>query len=59
MVVSPYISQKTDSLITKIRHKNIQDDYKNGLSFIDLAKKYDISSNNIRVICSQSRINIK
>lgn len=50
---------KAYSLTTRIRHKNIQDDYKNGLFFIDLAKKYNISSNHIIVICSQSRINIK
>lgn len=47
---------KVEYLTKRLRHLSIQDDYKKGLSFVELAKKYDISLNHIRVICLHTRI---
>lgn len=47
---------KVDYLTKRLRYLSIQDDYKKGVSFVELAKKYDISLNHIRVICLHTRI---
>lgn len=43
---------KTDSIQKRLRDLSIKSDYKNGMSIDQLCKKYNLSFNQIRGICS-------
>ncbi len=48
---SPLYIPKSDSVIKRLRDNNIKNDYKNGMSFSELCKKYNLAFNQIRLIC--------
>lgn len=45
---------KTDSIQKRLRDLSIKNDYKNGMSIEQLCKKYNLSFNQVRVICSMA-----
>ena len=45
---------KTDSIQKRLRDLSIKNDYKNGISIEQLCKKYNLSFNQIRAICSMA-----
>lgn len=47
---------KTDSIQKRLRDLSIKNDYKNGMSIEQLCKKYNLSFNQVRVICSMAYI---
>lgn len=47
---------KVDYLTKRLRLLSIQEDYKKGVSFVEIAKKYNMSLNHIRVLCLHTPI---
>ena len=45
---------KIDSIQKRLRDLSIKNDYKNGMSIEQLCKKYNLSFNQIRAICSMA-----
>ena len=45
---------KTDSIQKRLRDLSIKNDYKNGMSIEQLCKKYNLSFNQVRAICSMT-----
>ena len=45
---------KTDSIQKRLRDLSIKNDYKNGISIEQLCKKYNLSFNQVRAICSMA-----
>ena len=45
---------KTDSIQKRLRDLSIKNDYKNGMSIEQLCKKYNLSFNQVRAICSMA-----
>lgn len=45
---------KTDNIQKRLRDLSIKNDYKNGMSIEQLCKKYNLSFNQVRAICSMA-----
>lgn len=45
---------KTDSIQKRLRDLSIKNDYRNGMTIEQLCKKYNLSFNQIRAICSMA-----
>ncbi len=53
---NPLYIPKEETITSRLRDLNIKKDYKNGLSFTALVKKYNLSLNQIRLICQYSNL---
>lgn len=48
----PFYAPKIDNLVKRLRDESIKQDYKKGISINQLCQDYNLSFNQVRVICN-------